>query len=287
VKTFHEPGGFQRTLLKKNVSDLVKYFQKKLYATGAIILAANGSWTFKSHDNGKSDYGNLFVDEPGLVIDGQHRIQAARRLWEKYNHNIILPTIIYHHLDDEEKVTIFTDINRYNKKIDQSLVQFLTSDSFSIKMSQKLNNDLSSPFYRKIALDGIKKRERPIKLRTMERGIDEIIKSSKLSACNEITQGTTILAFFNFVYEYLSDYWNINSRILNSYGIGFLSVVGREFLQESILEGELDMTLLQTLCAQIANWDWTKHSGSTGEVSGKKDARIFLRHVFSKNSELA
>lgn len=184
--------GIQRDEDRKRIRDIESYLEKPeaIIPTPIIVSASPSAVTINSNglniDSGASSIGH--------ILDGQHRILGLRELQriapEKLELIELLIVFVFE-IDIYSEATIFTTINSNQKQVSKSLIYdlFSLNPNRSIEKScheivKSLNDDESSPFYRKIKILGKKVEE--TETLSQSAFIDQLIKS--LTATNSETR---------------------------------------------------------------------------------------------------
>jgi DGQHR domain-containing protein len=165
--------GIQREVNEKRVKDIVKYLgtMDATFPT-AIILSVREECAELAAASQKTGFMNLTLSnflheerekrilfkEIAIVIDGQHRIEALRRVTMNFDVNVA----IFVGLDKATEAEIFSTVNLAQTKVNRSLVY----DLFSYRNTRSpektcheaavvLDRDTRSPFYGKIKRLGV------------------------------------------------------------------------------------------------------------------------------------
>lgn len=169
--------GYQRAPEQKRIEGVKKYLQREvedpIFPT-AVLVSARKPILFVAK-NSKEDFGELTIDQPLYIIDGQHRIEAFKdimqnvELSQKYGF-IELPITILSGFEYKEEVEQFFIINSRQKSIKTDLAQRIfveigkgdtktriikDTDKWQmpvITVVDKLNKNPKSPWYHLIAL---------------------------------------------------------------------------------------------------------------------------------------
>lgn len=183
--------GIQRDEDRKRIRDIESYLQKPeaIIPTPIIVSASSSAVTI---DGSKLN----IVHEAliGHILDGQHRILGLRELQRVAPQKldlIDLLVVFVFEIDIYSEATIFTTINSNQKQVSKSLIYdlFSLNPNRSIEKScheivKSLNDDESSPFYRKIKILG--KKIEDSETLSQSAFIDQLIKS--LTATNSETR---------------------------------------------------------------------------------------------------
>ncbi len=121
-------GGYQRKLSPQAVNGIKDYIltetMNPLLPTG-LLVSARGELEFSEKSNG---FGELIVNRPLYVIDGQHRFEAWKSLMEQPQYredwgNFELPIVVLSNFNKRQEVEQFYVINSRQKRIKTDLAQ--------------------------------------------------------------------------------------------------------------------------------------------------------------------
>ena len=114
--------GYQRKVDDKHVANIVDYIKKDgFFFPTAIICARDGDSS---------------EDKKYRIVDGQHRIEAFKRIKEKDSEEYkkisgcYLPVVTLINPEESREIKAFIDINKKTKKVDTSLAMVLNSKLF-------------------------------------------------------------------------------------------------------------------------------------------------------------
>ncbi len=116
--------GYQRSIVDAHCDKIVKYLREKdFYLPTPIICALDGSYS----------------DEATMrIVDGQHRVEAFRRLKKHYSERFgqiadyEIPVIVLEHPTMDCEIDTFITINKTSKNVDTSLALVLKSKLKSV-----------------------------------------------------------------------------------------------------------------------------------------------------------
>ena len=167
-----ENGGYQRQKNEGHCDNIINYIKKMLdekndfYLPSSIICSCRGEY---------NENALLYI------VDGQHRIEALRKIKKEYDDiyqkikDCSLSLLILLNPTKEEEIQTFIDINKTSRKVDTSLATILrnrlnsekssTSDDLlipkrqylSVELAWRLCNEVSSEdnlYYDKIVFEG-------------------------------------------------------------------------------------------------------------------------------------
>ena len=174
-----------------------------------------------------------------FIIDGQHRLYGYSIAESESNHTI--PIVAFQNLPGDEQTRIFVDINHNQKSVPASLLHSIMADfnwnspndrlalsALKTKLFVRMNDDESSPFYKRIIISEEKKTEtRCLTLQTLKNwGFSNVnffgkLKGNKLiktGSLSDVSYDKTLkkaLDFFNNTFlrieEGLNQQWNLGS----------------------------------------------------------------------------
>lgn len=108
--------GYQRKIDDRHCEKIVNYLNSSFYLPVAIICACDGSY---------------YDDKELRIVDGQHRVQAFKRMKEENSHRyeeireMEVPVIVLEDVPLEREIETFITINKTSKKVDTSLAYVL------------------------------------------------------------------------------------------------------------------------------------------------------------------
>ena len=242
---------YQRLVNKKRLGDIGKYIDRGGYFPNSVIVNIDTrkkkdiKFEFASaieHDSDTS-LGVLHlprVYKSAFIIDGQHRLYGYSRSKSKSHHTV--PVVAFYNLPEREQAKIFIDINQQQKSVPANLLRSIMADfcwnsdnaqlalqALKTRLLTQLNDDDSSPLYKKIVLAEEKKTEtRSLTLETLLKwGLStkmgffgkvkgkRLIKSGYLTDVNyEETLTKSFIFFrecFGYVEDELNEQWNAGS----------------------------------------------------------------------------
>lgn len=153
--------GYQRKINDKHCDKIVRYIEENpFFLPTPIICAIDGEYS---------------CDEELRIVDGQHRIEAFRRL-KKKNFELYsrikdkqIPVIILEKADKIVEIETFITINKTSKKVDTSLALVLKNainykeisnskdlikrDYLSVEVARLLNDSEESVWYNRISFE--------------------------------------------------------------------------------------------------------------------------------------
>lgn len=154
---YQRPGSMPR--MNKFKSFIQKYPQSLV---PPVILSARGRWSFEASEFSET-IGDLKVNGPAAIIDGQHRLGGFVALYEATKSERDVDFIVLESLSRDEEIAEFHIINNTQVGVPKSLSTFITADnplleglgsrinSDFVRISWDLSTDASSPFYGRIS----------------------------------------------------------------------------------------------------------------------------------------
>ena len=241
---------YQRLVKKNRLKQIGYFINENGYFPNSIIINIetknNRDLKFEpseliSHDSTTS-MGVLYLPQTyksAFIIDGQHRLYGYSIAESESNHTI--PIVAFQNLPGDEQTRIFVDINHNQKSVPASLLHSIMADfnwnspndrlalsALKTKLFVRMNDDESSPFYKRIIISEEKKTEtRCLTLQTLKNwGFSNVnffgkLKGNKLiktGSLSDVSYDKTLkkaLDFFNNTFlrieEGLNQQWNLGS----------------------------------------------------------------------------
>ena len=247
-----------------------------------LLLNARGGIEFAEISPG-SDLGHLRVPQEKAIakIDGQHRGIGAEEYLDQPEYPI--PFMMFDDLDTNLEEDLFVAINREQKKVSMSHVQFVgREDDELAQMAIRLESDPDSPWFGKVNLIGARGLGRPVSLQSLRSGLEDLLDSGPVKALT-----------FNERYEIAKTYWWVVSEVwpeawenprghllTKSIGMISLSQLGGDILQQC-LNGRgnppydlVDRAKVSTLLARASDVDWSSKGGDFEGIAGRGGAKV-------------
>ncbi|RMD64163.1 DGQHR domain-containing protein, partial [Candidatus Parcubacteria bacterium] len=150
-KTFlqEEEDGYQRPASVSRMRAFMRFLEENPSSVvPPVLLSARHKWQFEPTQG--SDFGELRIEGPAAIIDGQHRLGGYVALFEKHGTTRPVPFILLIDLSVEEEKQEFVVVNNTQKGVPRALTAYLEGDEWA-QIAWQLNEDPDSPFVGRIA----------------------------------------------------------------------------------------------------------------------------------------
>lgn len=193
--------GYQRETKESHINKIIEYIETNEFYFPSCIICSNPC-------EGSSN--KQLLDSLGkryFVVDGQHRIEAFRKmkhdpnLASRYNEikDYTVPLTILDQVDEKTEISTFITINKTGRKVDTSLALILQNkmnekyldengakvDYLAVELARKMNEDVLGLWYKQIAFgEKSQKKNYLLSLNAFVKSIRRNIKM--LNKCNVI-----------------------------------------------------------------------------------------------------
>jgi DGQHR domain-containing protein len=285
--------GYQRRYNRSHSLDFRKYIHRKNSSTIPLTLNLRPEfsdfWTLKSYKNNTAELIlNLRNGPVFSQVDCQHRLGCMS------DSDVILPFMSYIGLSLREEIELFGIINGKSKGLSTSLLDFhqtkllenVSKERPELFIAVKLNEDESSPWYKRLDLGGKATvgLNRKASLRTMQKGIMKFLKAVGQSEDLPVEELYLFVRnFWKAVSEAQPEHWENprGSFLLKGIGVYALMRIAADIFLDSSLENQRltpDIILIK-ISDYVNDFDWT-NSGplrGLGGESGANEAYEILR----------
>lgn len=239
-----------------------------------------------------ADGSTLIADEPVPWRRAFAQVDCQHRLGSMGASSKVVTLCIFPDLSRHQEAVIFRTINRYQRKIDTSLVDtiiLLTDPSAPphIRWAFDLDLDAGSPFYRKVDTGGRGRTETLIKLSGLNQSLHLLIP-----------QRLVVQATPTQLYTFARNYWLVVKRmwptafgdkkgykLTTNPGIRGLSRFGREILKCNLAAQNFTQTRIRAAFADDpthVNWSVT---GPLKDATGKGAERLVFEYLIEQNGQ--
>lgn len=284
--------GYQRRYNRAHSLDFRKYIHKNNSSTIPLTFnlrpEASNAWELKYFKNDSVDLKINLQSGPVLSqVDCQHRLGCMA------DSEIILPFMSFIGLTLREEIELFGIINGKSKGLSTSLLDYhqtkllenVSKERPELFIAVKLNEDESSPWFKKLDLGGKATvgLNRKASLRTMQKGVLKFLK-----ALNQIEDYSIeelylfVRNFWQAVSEALPKHWENprGSFLLKGIGVYALMRIAADIFMDSSVDYHLTSdAIIVKIFDYVNDFDWTNTGplrGLGGE-SGAREAYEILR----------
>ena len=262
--------GYQRPPIEARFREFAKYLTTPEGYMTPIIINCRGHWRFLPDGSG-SVVGQLQIEGPGSILDGQHRRGGLILALEQGQAEPV-PFLAYNDLHHRVEVDLFDTINSKARPLSKSLLDFNQRDKdLDVQVALLLDTEPDSPLYQQLSYSGSRDGTRRITLEGMRRAMAPIFRSGKLSALVKEDRAQAMKAFFKAVADTWATEWSDskNYKLRELTGMAAVCMVAGDVLSESYdaKTRRVDEKKIGDLLQKAAGHgiDWTKK----GEYSGQ------------------
>ena len=281
--------GYQRPGTKPRMNKFKRYlidYPNRL--TPPVILSARGSWAFEP-TSGNNESGQLVLNGPAAIVDGQHRIGGIVAHFEETEEVINFDFICFENLSREEEIEEFTTINGMQVGVPKALQAYLDGAEES-SIAWELNTREDSPFFGKISHTRMKP-DQLFMLHSVAKNVKRSFAHGSLEDLPEDEKTEALIYYWNAIKETNATQWKDIELPRKDHQFKLLELTGN--IAWSIVAHQI---LLKGFAPQTKtfNWDeiqkvvnfvsedvdWEKQGdffGLTGEVGGKLIAKHLER----------
>ncbi|MDO5376388.1 MAG: DGQHR domain-containing protein [Staphylococcus rostri] len=282
VKVTNENIGIQRRTDIKRISEISNY----IYESEGIIFPTPIVLAFNVFDNEESstyyEFSDNIIKFSNLVeftiIDGQHRLAGCVEVFNKYNKDIELPITLIPNASLSTATKLFIDINGNQRKVNKSMIYDLYDNievneieniKKYISVVKLLNERETSPLFNRIKTlgTGTGSISQAFLVDYMQNAYESIDKNK---AIQDIYH--EMFTFFKVVSETYAKYWNKNSVLLKTNGIGALMLLFPEVYKKHESNDCNYKELFYNYFHFRNDFDWGREEYSRG--TGKKIQKI-------------
>ncbi|MGV3697417.1 DGQHR domain-containing protein [Flavobacterium sp.] len=307
------PKGTQRDLSTKHAKDAYEYIKNNdLGFWPEVFLCARNkkAITFKPIEGLNSDIGILEIDLNLIQkdkkisisrVDGNHRLHygdGSDKNFPQIEKDVSF--CLAFDLSLEEEIKLFKDINKNQKPMNTSHldgIDIRLSPEEELKkrypelyISQKLNEDKTSPFYQRIYDGGKKPVGVDIPLRAIKSGIQYMFsQSTQLHRLDDTdAQLKVVKNYFNATKKWIPDAWNKPKDYIALRGVGLwaLCYLGAQVIDRGLLNGSFDESSFLKILNSGKKWDWSNKGdfkGMSGAQGAKEISNKVSRHLKEPN----
>jgi DNA sulfur modification protein DndB len=193
--------GYQRPGSGTRMRQFSKYLAgAPLAIVPPVLLSTRDKWTFIESDD--ADFGDLEIDGPAAIIDGQHRMGGFIHLFEAEDEVRDIDFVAFEHLTAKQEAQVFNTINGNAKGVPKGVGKII-EDSWSTRVVTLLKEEKDSPFYEKIFIAA--KREIDGALFNLSSMDKEVRRTFMHGAFSGIVADENI----ELMYEILKVYWEL------------------------------------------------------------------------------
>jgi DNA sulfur modification protein DndB len=140
--------GYQRSGKLARMKKFASYLETNpLPILPPVLLSTRNKWRFTPREN--KNFGDLHIDTPAAIIDGQHRIGGFIILHESEGVARSIDFLAYDGLDKVEEASVFLTINGNAKGVPKGIIRIIEGN-WTTSVAEKLSIESDSPFYQKI-----------------------------------------------------------------------------------------------------------------------------------------
>ncbi len=287
---YQRPGSLTRMrhfmrFLRKNPNSVVP----------PILLSTRDGWEFvPSQEN--PNYGQLRVNEPAAIVDGQHRAGGYIALFDEHEEIRPVDFIALFGLSVEEEKQEFITVNNTQKGVPRALTAYL-EDTEEARLAWALNEEEDSPFYGRIARTGMT-RDKLFALHSVAKQIKRTFDHGKLAQLDEDEKFEILTKYWTIIADELEDEWadieklddhscrgrkDFEFKLLELTGFIAWSLIAPEILGRSYVDGVgMNWDNVRSLVRACAHVDWRKngqYQGMTGEYGAAQIKRDLERNL--------
>lgn len=287
--------GYQRVLSPGRVKSVSRYIINGGLIPGSIIVSFNDL----KFDEKNSVVTLPSADEPGWVIDGQHRLAGAFEA-AKDGVDINLSVAAFEGASFDEQVELFITINKEAKNVPSSLYLDLLKQLPKKKtekealeeritdIARSLNSDEQSPFFQRIIFTKTA-RAGEISLTNFARVMRPLFNKAggTLSPYTQTEQVRVIDNYYKALQTAFPQYWkNDNPLFLRTIGFGAVWRVFPFVFTTALSSYKAsNVASFVQILKEIAGFNfenWSQYgSGSAAEISAGDDLLTMLQDAFS------
>ena len=284
--------GYQRPGSLSRMRAFAKYLRARPDSVvPPVVLSSRGAWQFRQAD---TNFGQLEVDGPAAVVDGQHRLGGYVTLFEEDEDVRQVSFIVLPNLTVDEELREFLDVNTTQKGVPKSLTAYL-EDTPDAQVAWALNEEPDSPFKTRITRTSMQ-RQHLFALHSVAKQVGRLFSIGALQDLEVETKVEYMSRFWTIVADERADEWSdiekmddsqfagrrdFEFKMLELTGLIAWSLSGGHILSRSYSETSgMNWDNVRRLVGFAGEVDWNKqgqYEGRTGEVGGKVIADDMVR----------
>ena len=277
--------GYQRPGSRSRMRQFMNYLKDDPNSVvPPVLISGRDKWRFESA-SGQELYGELIIDAPAAIIDGQHRIGGYIALFEDGEECRPVDFILLEGLDIDAEIKEFTTVNNSQKGVPKPLTAFL-EDKEPARIAWALNQEDDSPVKNRITRITMG-RNQLFALHSVAKQIQRTFNRGGISDFDEEEKVETLIKYWTIIADELEDEWSdiekldatnpkgrkdFEYKLLELTGFIVWSLMGPEILGRSYLEGVgINWDHVRSLVKACGHVDWRKegqYAGRTGEAGG-------------------
>lgn len=282
-------GGFQRPGSRSRMRAFKRYLaDNPNRIVPPVLLSSRDMWRFEPTSDDEK-FGDIVIDAPATIIDGQHRIGGYVALFEEEEQTRPIDFILLEGLDTEEETREFTTVNNTQKGVQRALTGYLAGiieDNEYSRIAWHLNEDEDSPFKGRITRTSTKKHHL-FALHSVMKHIERQFKHGKLELIDEEDKIDYLAHYWTIIADERFNEWSdiellddpgakgkkgFEFKMLELTGFIAWSIIGKEIFSRSYDEiTGMNWEYVKELVRLCGNQDWRKdgqYAHATGEVGG-------------------
>jgi DNA sulfur modification protein DndB len=288
---YQRPGS--RTRMRKFRDYLLKHDSAII---PPVLLSSRSDWRFVPN-SGNGLLGNLEIDGPAAIVDGQHRVGGYICLFEENEVIRDVDFIVIEDLSVDEERQEFLDVNNNQVGVSKALTTFLEGEEAGV-IAWAMNTDDDSLFKGRIYRT-TNERTNLFALHSVAKNVDRTFDHGKLRDLLLDQKLEIFKRYWQVIADALPDEWDdINKlddtttrgrsdfkyKLLELTGLIAWSIIAPEILSRCYHQDlkTVDWEGVRKLVESCGNVDWEKegqYKGRTGEVGGKEIAVDMERKI--------
>jgi DNA sulfur modification protein DndB len=281
-----DEGGYQRPGSRSRMRIFMRYLaESPACVVPPVLLSGRDGWRFTQvgEDPG---YGNLMIEKPAAIIDGQHRVGGYIALFEEKVEVRPVDFILLEGLTREQEVDQFVTVNSTQKGVPKALNVFL-GQTEPAQIAWALNEEMDSPFKGRISRTTVG-RDHLFALHSIAKNVERTFNHGKFHDLDEDTKIEYLIRYWTIIADEYATEWadiekleDLESRGRNDFEhkllelTGFIcwSLIAPEILGRSYIEGiGMHWDNVASLVRAAGAVDWRKdgqYAGRTGEAGAR------------------
>ena len=285
-------GGYQRPGSLSRMRAFAKYLRgHPNNVVPPVLLSSREAWVFRAVDR---NFGELEIDGPAAIVDGQHRLGGYVTLFEEDEDVRQISFIVLPNLTVEEELREFLDVNTTQKGVPKPLTAYLeyTPDA---QVAWSLNEEADSLLQNRITRTSMQ-RQHLFALHSVAKQVGRLFAIGALQDLDVDAKVEYMSRFWTIVADEKAEEWsdveklddpqfggrrNFEFKLLELTGLIAWSLCGAHILSRSYSETSgMNWDNVRRLVECAGRVDWRKegqYAGRTGEAGGKVIADDMMR----------